>query len=153
MARAAVWAALNDHDKVCVVQIAPSVRVTVGEAFGLPPGTNLTKKLYSALRRLGFHAVFDTNFSADVTIVEEANDIGTAWLRIDLMAALARLPLAQREALLLVSVEQFSYAECAEALGIPIGTVMSRLARGRERLRQIMAGNADPHAARLRVVK
>lgn len=71
---AAVWQALHDPDKVCVVQVAPSVRVTVGEAFGLPPGTNLTKKLYAALRRLGFKAVFDTNFSADVTIVEEASE-------------------------------------------------------------------------------
>jgi iron-only hydrogenase group A len=70
----AVWEALHDKDKVCVVQIAPSVRVTVGEAFGLPPGTNLTRKLYAALRRLGFHAVFDTNFSADVTIIEEASE-------------------------------------------------------------------------------
>ncbi len=70
----AVWEALHDPEKICVVQIAPSVRVTVGEAFGLPPGTNLTKKLYAALRRLGFKAVFDTNFSADVTIVEEASE-------------------------------------------------------------------------------
>ncbi|MBX3750616.1 MAG: [FeFe] hydrogenase, group A [Opitutaceae bacterium] len=70
----AVWEALHDKEKICVVQIAPSVRVTVGEAFGLPPGTNLTKKIYAALRRLGFHAVFDTNFSADVTIVEEASE-------------------------------------------------------------------------------
>jgi NADP-reducing hydrogenase subunit HndD len=70
----AVWEALHDNGKVCVVQIAPSVRVTIGEAFGLPPGTNLTRKLYAALRRLGFHAVFDTNFSADVTIVEEASE-------------------------------------------------------------------------------
>lgn len=70
----AVWSALHNKEKVCVVQIAPSVRVTVGEAFGLPPGTNLTKKLYNALRRLGFHAIFDTNFAADVTIVEEASE-------------------------------------------------------------------------------
>lgn len=69
-----VWQALHDPEKVCVVQIAPSVRVTVGEAFGLPPGTNLTRKLYAALRRLGFKAVFDTNFAADVTIVEEASE-------------------------------------------------------------------------------
>lgn len=69
-----VWEALHDPEKICVVQIAPSVRVTVGEAFGLPPGTNLTRKLYAALRRLGFRAVFDTNFSADVTIVEEASE-------------------------------------------------------------------------------
>ncbi len=71
---ALVWAALHDPEKICVVQIAPSVRVTVGESFGLPPGTNLTKPLYAALRRLGFHAVFDTNFSADLTIVEEASE-------------------------------------------------------------------------------
>ncbi len=64
-------------------------------------------------------------------------------LRIDLMAALARLPLAQREALLLVSVEQFSYAECAEALGIPIGTVMSRVCRARVVLRALLDGPAD----------
>jgi iron-only hydrogenase group A len=70
----AVWSALHDSDKLCVVQIAPSVRVTIGEAFGLPPGTNLTGKLYNVLRRLGFKAVFDTNFSADLTIVEEANE-------------------------------------------------------------------------------
>jgi NADH-quinone oxidoreductase subunit G len=69
-----VWQALHDPDRICVVQIAPSVRVTVGEAFGLPPGTNLTKKLYAVLRRLGFRAVFDTNFSADLTIVEEASE-------------------------------------------------------------------------------
>jgi len=71
---ATVWTALHDPARVCVVQIAPSVRVTIGEAFGLPPGTNLTAKLYSALRRLGFKAVFDTNFSADLTIVEEASE-------------------------------------------------------------------------------
>lgn len=69
-----VWEALHDPNRICVVQIAPSVRVTVGEAFGLPPGTNLTKKLYAALRRLGFKAIFDTNFSADLTIVEEASE-------------------------------------------------------------------------------
>ncbi|MBM3853299.1 MAG: 4Fe-4S dicluster domain-containing protein [Verrucomicrobia bacterium] len=69
-----VWEALHDPNRICVVQIAPSVRVTVGEAFGLPPGTNLTKKLYAVLRRLGFRAIFDTNFSADLTIVEEASE-------------------------------------------------------------------------------
>ena len=59
-------------------------------------------------------------------------DVG---LRIDLVGALERLPVEQREALLLLCVEQFSYAECAEALAIPIGTVMSRLSRARRRLR------------------
>ncbi|MEZ5277823.1 MAG: NADH-dependent [FeFe] hydrogenase, group A6 [Opitutaceae bacterium] len=69
-----VWAALRDPGKVCTVQIAPSVRVALGEEFGYPPGTNLTRKIYSALRRLGFKAVFDTNFSADLTIMEEASE-------------------------------------------------------------------------------
>jgi NADP-reducing hydrogenase subunit HndD len=71
---AAVWEALHNPAKHCVVQIAPSVRVALGEAFGLPPGTDLTGRLYTALRRLGFQAVFDTNFSADVTIMEEASE-------------------------------------------------------------------------------
>lgn len=69
---AAVWEALRDPGRFCTVQIAPSVRVALGEAFGYPPGTDLTKKIYSAMRRLGFKAVFDTNFSADLTIIEEA---------------------------------------------------------------------------------
>jgi len=58
----------------------------------------------------------------------------------DLVAALNRLPVEQRSVLLLVSVEDLSYAEAAGVLGIPIGTVMSRLARGRERLRQMTEG-------------
>ncbi len=69
-----VWKALRDENKYCTVQIAPSVRVALGEAFGYPPGTNLTKKIYTAMRRLGFKAVFDTNFSADLTIMEEASE-------------------------------------------------------------------------------
>jgi NADP-reducing hydrogenase subunit HndD len=71
---ATVWAALRDEQKHCTVQIAPSVRVALGEEFGYPPGTNLTKKIYAVLRRLGFKAVFDTNFSADLTIMEEATE-------------------------------------------------------------------------------
>lgn len=60
--------------------------------------------------------------------------------RLDLLRALARLPEAQREPLLLVSVEQFSYAECARILNLPIGTVMSRISRGRATLRQWLDG-------------
>ncbi|MCK9571738.1 MAG: NADH-dependent [FeFe] hydrogenase, group A6 [Candidatus Omnitrophica bacterium] len=71
---AKVWDALRNEDKYCVVQIAPAVRVAIGEAFGYPIGTNLTKKLYALLRRLGFKAVFDTNFGADVTIMEEGSE-------------------------------------------------------------------------------
>ncbi|HRZ66902.1 MAG TPA: NADH-dependent [FeFe] hydrogenase, group A6 [Candidatus Omnitrophota bacterium] len=68
-----VWKALQDPDKHCVVQIAPAVRASIGEAFGYP-GKNFTGKLYALLRRLGFKAVFDTNFAADVTIMEEASE-------------------------------------------------------------------------------
>ncbi len=71
---AKVWEALQDPEIHCVVQIAPAVRVAVGEGFGYEPGVNLTKKLYALLRRLGFDTVFDTNFAADVTIMEEGNE-------------------------------------------------------------------------------
>lgn len=70
-----VWDALRDPDRYCIVQIAPAVRVALGEAFGLPPGTVVTKKIYTALRRLGFNAVFDTNFGADLTIMEEGSEL------------------------------------------------------------------------------
>ncbi|MCC8190465.1 MAG: [FeFe] hydrogenase, group A [Planctomycetes bacterium] len=70
-----VWNALMDPDKHCIVQIAPAVRVSIGESFGFKPGTNLTGKLYSALRRMGFNQIFDTNFGADVTIMEEASEL------------------------------------------------------------------------------
>lgn len=69
-----VWNAIEEGEKHCVVQIAPAVRVAIGEAFGMEPGTLSTGKLYSALRRLGFDAVFDTNFSADLTILEEGSE-------------------------------------------------------------------------------
>ncbi len=70
-----VWAALADPTKHVLVNAAPSVRVTLGEAFGLPVGTNVKGKMVAALRRLGFEKVFDTDFSADLTIVEEANEL------------------------------------------------------------------------------
>ncbi|MBM3243245.1 MAG: 2Fe-2S iron-sulfur cluster binding domain-containing protein [Candidatus Omnitrophica bacterium] len=69
-----VWNALYDDKKYCVVQIAPAVRVAIGEAFNFKEGENLTGKLYAALRRLGFEAVFDTSFGADVTVMEEATE-------------------------------------------------------------------------------
>jgi len=76
-----VWEALQDEGLYCVVQIAPAVRVAVGEGFGLEPGTNLTKKIYALLRRLGFKAVFDTNFGADVTVMEEAKEFTERFLK------------------------------------------------------------------------
>jgi NADH-quinone oxidoreductase subunit G len=69
-----VWDKLLDPDAYCVAQLAPAVRVAIGEAFGFPVGTNLTGKTYAALRRMGFEAVFDTNFGADLTIIEEAHE-------------------------------------------------------------------------------
>jgi NADH-quinone oxidoreductase subunit G len=70
-----VWSAIQDQDTHAVVQIAPAVRVALAEEFGLPPGTVFTKKIYAALRRLGFKTVFDTNFSADLTIMEEGTEL------------------------------------------------------------------------------
>lgn len=71
---AKVWKALKDPNKHCVVQIAPAVRVAIGEAFGKAPGTLMTGETYTALRRLGFKAIFDTNFAADLTIMEEGSE-------------------------------------------------------------------------------
>ncbi|MDR0503926.1 MAG: [FeFe] hydrogenase, group A [Treponema sp.] len=70
-----VWNALQDPQKHPVVQIAPAVRVALAEEFGLEPGTVFTRKIYAALRRLGFKTVFDTNFSADLTIMEEGSEL------------------------------------------------------------------------------
>ncbi|MDZ7371161.1 MAG: NADH-dependent [FeFe] hydrogenase, group A6 [candidate division KSB1 bacterium] len=69
-----VWNALADPNKIVIAQIAPAIRAAIGEGFYLPPGTPCTGKTVTALRRLGFDAVFDTNFGADLTIVEEANE-------------------------------------------------------------------------------
>lgn len=92
--------------------------------------------------RISFVDPAQADAQQDALRADPGADVG---LRIDLMAALARLPLEQREPLLLVGVEQFSYAECAEALGIPIGTVMSRVSRGRVALRALLDGPPDHH--------
>lgn len=70
-----LWSVLNDPEKVVVVQTAPAVRVAVGEEFGAEPGTITTGKMVSALKSLGFDYVFDTNWGADLTIMEEATEI------------------------------------------------------------------------------
>ena len=69
-----VWNALKDPETYCVVQFAPAVRATLGEEFGMAPGSLVTGKLYAALRRLGFSRVWDTNFTADLTIMEEGHE-------------------------------------------------------------------------------
>ncbi len=70
-----VLAAINDPEKFVIVQTAPSIRATLGEAFGMHIGTNVEGKMVAALRRLGFDKVFDTDFAADLTIMEEANEL------------------------------------------------------------------------------
>lgn len=70
-----VWDALDDPEKHVVVQTAPAIRAALGECFGYPPGKLVTGKMTAALRRLGFDAVFDTNFAADLTIMEEGTEL------------------------------------------------------------------------------
>ena len=97
----------------------------------------------------------------DAVLLEEFDDapaLPTQMERIDLLdieKALARLPVEQREVILLVGIEQMGYAEVAKTLDIPIGTVMSRLSRARERLRVLLSGgnDADMPGAGLKVVK
>ncbi len=69
------WAALFDPTKKVVVQVAPAIRAAIGEEFDIPVGTPVTGKLVAGLRQMGFDAVFDTSFGADLTIIEEANEI------------------------------------------------------------------------------
>ena len=70
-----VWIKLKDPDSYVVVQTAPAVRVALGEEFGMPIGINVTGKMVTALKRLGFNKVFDTNTGADITIMEEAYEL------------------------------------------------------------------------------
>lgn len=70
-----VWEAIDDPKKHVIVQTAPAVRAALGEEFGFPMGTPVTGKMVAALRRLGFDKVFDTNFSADLTIMEEGAEL------------------------------------------------------------------------------
>lgn len=72
-----VWKAIDNPDNYVIVQTAPAIRAALGECFGYPPGTLVTGRMVSALRRLGFDAVFDTNFAADLTIMEEGTELLT----------------------------------------------------------------------------
>ena len=67
--------AINDRNKYTIVQVAPAVRATLGEEYNMPLGTDVTGQMVTGLRRLGFKKVFDTNFSADLTIMEEATEL------------------------------------------------------------------------------
>ncbi|MGE5364745.1 MAG: NADH-dependent [FeFe] hydrogenase, group A6 [Bacteroidota bacterium] len=70
-----IWAAIDDPKKHVIIQTAPSPRAGIGEEFGLVPGISLTGQLNTALRRIGFDRVFDTNFTADLTIMEEGTEL------------------------------------------------------------------------------
>ena len=70
-----VWEAINHKEKYVVAQVAPAIRVALGEEFGMEPGTEVTGKTVAALRRMGIDKVFDTNFGADLTILEEATEL------------------------------------------------------------------------------
>lgn len=72
---ARVWDAIHDPTKHVVVQTAPAIRVAIGETFGMAPGSVTTGQMVTSLRRLGFDKVFDTTFTADLTIVEEASEL------------------------------------------------------------------------------
>ena len=70
-----VWDAINDPSKHVVMQVAPAVRAGIGEEFGLPIGTRATGKMFAAMHRLGVDKVYDTNFGADLTIMEEGTEL------------------------------------------------------------------------------
>ena len=100
------------------------------------------------VRRPKLHTVILDDDTPEVPV---AATQGESLAVMDLQAALEKLPVEQREIILLIALEDMSYAEVAATLGIPIGSVMSRLSRGRERLRSLMEGQPDP--VRLKVVK
>lgn len=110
---------------------------------------NLAINRIRSLRRRGDFVPLDV---VDPAVFGRAGDQEAAMQGRDLLAALDRLPDDQRQIMLLVALEGVSYAEAAAIMGVPIGTVMSRLSRGRERLRQLLAepGRARPN---LRIVK
>jgi NADH-quinone oxidoreductase subunit G/NADP-reducing hydrogenase subunit HndD len=87
-----VWQALNDPRKRVIVQTAPAIRAALGEEFGYPAGTLVTGKMASALREMGFNDVFDTNFAADLTIIEEGHEF-LQRVKAALTGGMASLPM------------------------------------------------------------
>ncbi|MDP2241937.1 MAG: sigma-70 family RNA polymerase sigma factor [Burkholderiales bacterium] len=120
-------------------------------------GSDLRAWLFTIMHNVFINQVRGRKVAADVPLNDEIMELPGHMAQADrleirdLDAALARLPDEQREVLLLIALEQMSYQETAKALGIPIGTVMSRLSRARERLRGIMDG--APEVTTLKVIK
>lgn len=118
------------------------------------PGTDLRAWLFTLMHNLFINQI--RSHRPPDSALDEALDIPVSGGQMealgarDIHAALARLPHQQREVMLLVGLEQFAYVEAAQVLGVPVGTVMSRLSRARERMRQMLAG--EP-VVQLRVVK
>lgn len=122
------------------------------------PGSDLRAWLFTLMHNLFVNQVranrpreTDLDEARDVPV--DGGQMDALALR-DIHAALGRLPTEQREVILLVGLEQFGYGEAADILGVPLGTVMSRLSRGRERLRQLLSDAAvDEPVVKLRVIK
>ena len=112
-----VWQALADPDNHVVVQTAPAIRAALGEMFGLPAGTSVTGRMASSLRQLGFDAVFDTNFAADLTILEEGHE---------LLARLAALMADQGK----ITPEQLSALPLPEHLPKPVFPMITSCSPG-----------------------
>jgi RNA polymerase sigma-70 factor (ECF subfamily) len=118
------------------------------------PGSNLRAWLFTLMHNLFVNQL--RNRQSDESPMDDALDIPVSGGQMEALAArdihgaLAKLPDAQREVLLLVGLEQFSYEEASQMLGVPVGTIMSRLSRARERMRHLLAG--EP-AVQLKVVK
>ncbi|MBW8370321.1 MAG: sigma-70 family RNA polymerase sigma factor [Thiobacillus sp.] len=111
------------------------------------PGSDLRAWLFTLMHNLFVNQIRVRR--PQETVMEDALDEPVSGGQMealaarDIHAALARLPEEQREVLLLVGLEQFGYAEAAQVLGVPAGTVMSRLSRARERMRQMLAGESE----------
>ncbi len=119
------------------------------------PGSDLRAWLFTLMHNLFVNQLRAAD-GHTLCALDEANDVAVsggqteALVARDIQAALARLPAEQREVMLLVGLEQFAYADAARILGVPQGTVMSRLSRARERMRELLEGH---QATKLQVVK
>jgi len=137
------------------------VQDTLERALNRPPrdGGNLRAWLLTLLRhrfidqlRARREIAVDDATAPWQTMAAPSDEIGGLLLR-DVQRALYRLPVEQREVLLLVALEELSYRDAAQVLGVPVGTVMSRLSRAREQMRALLSGEPPAHgAAALRVI-
>ena len=138
------------------IPIAAAAGCSAGAVVGgvAASGTDLRAWLFTLMHNLFLNQI--RAHRPPDSALDEALDIPVSGGQMealgarDIHAALARLPHQQREVMLLVGLEQFAYVEAAQVLGVPVGTVMSRLSRARERMRQMLAG--EP-VVQLRVVK